>query len=99
MGFEKYGVTMELLGTEKVLKFKSKLLESFGYGKNTEYAEAIFIYALQQIDKNKGIGLGLYDYEEFVRRGRVLSFWYQGVNYEYKNSKVIVYDNSSSLND
>jgi hypothetical protein len=99
MGFEKYGVTMQLHGTEKVLKFKSKLLESFGYGKDAEYAEAIFEYALQQIDKNKGIGLGLYDYEEFVRRGSILSFWYQGVNYEYKNSKVIVYNDFSSLND
>ena len=99
MGFEELGVTMELLGTEKVLKFKSKLLESFGYGNNTEYAEAIFVYALQQIDKNKGIGLGLWDYDEFVRRGSILSFWYQGVNYEYKDSKVIVYDNFSSLND
>ena len=99
MGIAKDGVSMSLYGTERVMNFTSKLLSSFGHGKNAEYAEAIFVYALQQIEKNIGNGLRKSDYDEFVRRGSILSFWYQGVNYEYRNSKVIVYDDFSSLND
>ena len=101
---EKITPTLEMnihgrLKTLKVLNAKSKLIHSFGYGKNAEYAEAIFEYALILIKKNIGKGITQSEYDEFIENGSLLSFWYQGVCYEYKNSKVKVYDDFSALND
>ena len=87
------------LKTLKVLNAKSKLVHSLAYGAYSEYAEAIFEYAKILIKKNIGTGISQSQYDEFIENGSLLSFWYQGVCYEYKNSKVTVYDDFSALND